>query len=98
MTSMRDQKWSTKKGCWVPVRWYERLIPFVLFGACLPVFVGLILGLCVGLGEAGCNQRAAELHVVDGDYRLLSDTCYLTLSDGTVIPADQYRATQEVER
>lgn len=42
--------------------------------------------------EASCNQQAAQLqHVKGGDYRFWSGTCYLTLTDGQVIPSDKYR-------
>lgn len=63
--------------------------------AALALLIGVILVPVKLVNESACNQRASQLRVIDGDYRLLSDTCYLTLRDGRVIPADQYRAIQE---
>lgn len=47
------------------------------------------------LNEASCNQTAAQYHV-DGDYRVLSDSCWLTTSDGTVVAADRFRQWEAV--
>lgn len=62
------------------------------------VIGGIMLTIKVALMEPGCNQRADELGVVDGDYRILSDTCYLTLSDGRKLPADQVRGVEGLRR
>jgi hypothetical protein len=77
------------------VRW-PWWLAFVLGVIALVVAIGVAIGKPIA--ETVCNQRAAQMEVVDGDYRLLMTTCFLTLSDGTVIPSDQYRAAEPVTR
>jgi hypothetical protein len=69
------------------------------FGSIFLISIFLVICTTIKvLGESSCNERASELSVVDGDYRFVSDTCYLTLNSGIVIPADQYRAVEETVR
>ena len=80
-----------------------RLLETGIAALCLLALLAAVIGGLVTtikpFLEASCNQRGSELGAVDdGDYRLMSDTCYLTLRDGTVIPAYQYRATEGVDR
>lgn len=70
----------------------------MILAAAMAVIVLLFVGIKVAILEPGCDQRAEEMGVVDGDYRLLSDTCWLTLRDGRKLPADQVRGVEGLER
>lgn len=59
--------------------------------------VAAVIAIAKPLKEASCNQQAEQIGVVDGDFRWLSATCYLTLDDGSVIPADRFRAVEGIE-
>lgn len=68
---------------------------FVLI--CIVVLLVVAFGIVKPIGEISCNQRAEELQV-DGDYRFMSSTCYLTLKNGQVIPANQFRSVERNQR
>lgn len=79
------------------------------FGVCVGIVLGVAALLVVVIllfalpiqaliMEPGCNQKAQELGLPDGDYRLLSDECFLTLPSGEVVPASNYRLNQKVTK
>lgn len=66
------------------------------------VAIGGLVVLAKVTSETSCNQRASTLRygqpvVVGGDFRFWSNTCYLYLNDGRVIPDDAYRMIQETQ-
>lgn len=66
--------------------------------AILLVIGTLLVAAKAAILEPSCDQAARQMHVRDGDYRLLTDACWLTLNDGTRIPLDNYRASEKVQR
>lgn len=46
--------------------------------------------------EASCNQTAAQYHV-QGDYKLMTDTCWLTAKNGQVVNANNFRQFEEMQ-
>lgn len=76
--------------------WWYPVMGVAFLVAVVAILAAIVVPLKAFVLEPGCDQRAGEQSAVrSGDYRLLSDTCYLTLDDGTVIPADQYRTFRE---
>lgn len=55
----------------------------------------VIISIAKPISELSCNQ-VAEKYSVEGDYKLLSDTCWLTNKNGTVISEDAFRSFEEV--
>lgn len=67
--------------------------------AALSAVVALIGGIVFVVylaEEAGCNQKVdGNDEFVDGDYRLLSNTCFVTLTTGERVSYDRYRLEDE---
>lgn len=61
------------------------------------VLVGVIVACVKPIAEASCNQQG-EAYSLPADYRLMSDTCYVTLSDGRQIDVSNIRAVEPSDR
>lgn len=80
-------------------RWrdaYAIVVITLAIVAVFAAFVGVIVfGLVKPLSEMDCNQRGDELGAKHSDYRVWSDTCYLTTPSGQVVAADNYRYVEQ---
>ena len=85
-----------------PFKWFYRDSPDWLYGTVViggglllvvTALVGIIIAIAKPLSEASCNQKGAEYRL-PADYRLLSDTCYVTLRDGRKIDVNQIRGVE----
>lgn len=84
----RNTFWRDRSGL-IRGRWLL-LIFIATFAA---VIIGVVMAMWAG-SEVGCDQKADQLAtqgVVGGDFRVWSNTCYLTFRSGKVIDADQLR-------
>jgi hypothetical protein len=89
---------SFKDDCLDVLTWIVVAIAIMI--AIIAAFIAIILGIYAGIAkpfnEIACNDRDTLDRVVHTDYKLWADTCYVTLENGTVVPADQYRVNKVI--